>query len=249
MPASTDNWNRRSCIPSRSFTCVICHFLHLFSALASHLSLFISVRQQQLLSILRSTCLSTAAYLDAALKPASSSSAPPDMRALRQVVISGCLTCYPPIFHVFAVQMLLNAITSPHSAASIPLPNEAPSAPSSHPAPFSSFTTAPSNTPHVPAQSAAAPSEFQQEFPDKAAPLQHSDPNQTTLGPCDAPDQREPLSPRQLKAVAGLIADAFFEKRIAFQQLFVLADSAQEVPTPFCLICCIYVSLSLIIRA
>jgi hypothetical protein len=143
----------------------------------------------------------------------------------------------------FFVQMLLNAIESPHSAASIPLTNEAPPEPSLQPASSSSFTASPSNTPQAIALSAATPSEL------PASPPQHRDPNHPSLSPCDAPDELQPLSPQQLKAVARSIADAFFEKRIAFQQLFVLADSAQEVtPLPHSFLT-FSVSLSLIVRA
>ncbi len=44
-----------------------------------------TVRQRQLLVILRSACLSTANYLDNTLPPAPSSPEPLEMRALRQV--------------------------------------------------------------------------------------------------------------------------------------------------------------------
>jgi hypothetical protein len=96
MPASTGYGNWRSSVSSRAFTCVFRHSPHPLPALASHLSLCIAVRQRQLLCILRSSCLSTAAYLDATLKPAHPSSAPLDMPTLRQVFISP-LTCCPPI--------------------------------------------------------------------------------------------------------------------------------------------------------
>jgi hypothetical protein len=64
---------------------------------------------------------------------------------------------------------------------------------------------------------------------DNAASVEQREPKPATFSLCEATAARQPLTQQQQKDVALLIADAFFEKRIAYQQLFVLADSAQEV--------------------
>ncbi len=115
--------------------------------------------------------------------------------------------------------LFLQMLLSPHSVTPFPPPQA------------SQHTSSPSliaesaDTSHATARCAATLLVSH----DSAASSEQREPSQETFSLCEATAARQPLTQQQQKNVALLIADAFFEKRIAFQQLFVLADSAQEV--------------------